>query len=166
MIPTCGDPKGCGVTEAEVMAELMKEMGVPADDIIKEEKAQTTQENAIYVMKIVKEVLLKRENIKQEDITVVAVTSAYHTPWVDWCFRQIISILKVDVKYESVAATGAGATGRGKIEHMKFLTQYLKANMELAMKKIGLMKFDEIIEFEDMSQVNTELEEWLEKTKE
>ena len=38
--------------------------------------------------------------------------------------------------------------------------------MELAMKKIGLMKFDEIIEFEDMSQVNTELEEWLEKTKE
>ena len=65
MIPTGGDPKGCGVTEAEVMAELMKEMGVPADDIIKEEKAQTTQENAIYVMKIVKEVLLKRENIKQ-----------------------------------------------------------------------------------------------------
>ena len=65
MIPTGGDPKGAGVTEAEVMAGLMEQMGVFADDIIKEEQAKTTQENAIYVMKIIKELLSKTENIKK-----------------------------------------------------------------------------------------------------
>ena len=65
MIPTGADPKGAGVTEAAAMAGLMVQMGVSADDIIKEEKAKTTQENAIYVMKIIKELLSKTENIKQ-----------------------------------------------------------------------------------------------------
>ena len=65
MIPTGADPKGAGVTEAAAMAGLMVQMGVSPVDIIKEEKAKNTQENAIYVMKIIKEILSKTENIKQ-----------------------------------------------------------------------------------------------------
>ena len=94
----------------------------------------------------------------------MGVTSAYHLPWVNWCFRQIISVMKMNVNYESVAATGAGATGRGKIEKFKFIAQYLKANMELALKKTGLMQWDESFDLEDMTQVNKELDKWLEQS--
>ena len=73
--------------------------------------------------------------------------------------------MKMEVKYESVAATGAGATGRAKIEHFKFLTQYLKANMVLGLKRTGLIQLDESIDLEDVSQVYKELDEMLEKSK-
>ena len=72
--------------------------------------------------------------------------------------------MKMNVNYESVAATGAGATGRGKIEKFKFIAQYLKANMELALKKTGLMQWDESFDLEDMTQVNKELDKWLEQS--
>ena len=67
----------------------------------------------------------------------------------------------MNVNYESVAATGAGATGRGKIEKFKFIAQYLKANMELALKRTGLIHWGESIELEDMTKVNKELDKLL-----
>ena len=64
LIPTGGDPARAGVTEAEVMARLMVQEGASAQDIIREDKAKNTQENAIFVMKIISD-FLKAKNIKQ-----------------------------------------------------------------------------------------------------
>ena len=64
LIPTGGDPARAGVTEAEVMARLMVQEGASAQDIIREDKAKNTQENASFVMKIISD-FLKAENIKQ-----------------------------------------------------------------------------------------------------
>lgn len=57
------------VTDAELMAQFLKEVGIPNKDIIKEEKSKTTTENAIYVSKICKQKGYKR---------IVLVTSGYH----------------------------------------------------------------------------------------
>ena len=46
------------------MARLMVQEGASAQDIIREDKAKNTQENAIFVMKIISD-FLKAENIKQ-----------------------------------------------------------------------------------------------------
>ena len=73
--------------------------------------------------------------------------------------------MKMNVKYESVAAEGAGALKNEKIEHRKFLTQFLKENMEKKLKKTGLIQLDQNIDLEEVSQVNKELDEMLAKSK-
>ena len=162
LIPTGGDPARAGVTEAEVMARLMVQEGASAQDIIREDKAKNTQENAIFVMKIISD-FLKAENFR-ESSTLIAVSSAYHLPFVNWCFRQIISIMKVNIKYECVAAMGAKATEERKIKEQIFMSQFIKNTLEHALKRTGLIKYDENIELEDESQLTVELEELLEKS--
>ena len=105
VIPTGGDPAHTGITEAEVMRGLMVEMGVQQEKIDVETEAQSTVQNAVYVLKMVEEKL----EAEQKQAKIFIVTSAYHLPYTAWLFRQVAKVLRMDVKIESVAATGVGA---------------------------------------------------------
>ena len=105
VIPTGGDPAQVGITEAEVMRGLMMEMGIQPDKIAAETEAQTTVQNAILVLKMIKEKL----EAEQTQAKLIIVTSAYHLPFTSWLFRQVAAALKMEIQMESVAATGAGA---------------------------------------------------------
>ena len=105
VIPTGGDPAQVGITEAEVMRGLMMEMGIQPDKIVAETEAQTTVQNAIFVLKMIKEKL----EAEQTKAKLIIVTSAYHLPFTSWLFRQVAAALKMEIQMESVAATGAGA---------------------------------------------------------
>ncbi|AIL32778.1 YdcF family protein [Basilea psittacipulmonis] len=59
------------VSEAQVMAQRLKSLGVPSSAIIKEEKSTTTYENAKYTASILKE---------QHIHHIILVTSALHMP--------------------------------------------------------------------------------------
>ena len=105
VIPTGGDPAMVGISEAEVMRGLMMEMGIQPDKIAAETEAQTTVQNAILVLKMIKEKL----EAEQTQAKLIIVTSAYHLPFTSWLFRQVAAALKMEIQMESVAATGAGA---------------------------------------------------------
>ena len=105
VIPTGGDPAMVGISEAEVMRGLMMEMGIQPDKIAAETEAQTTVQNAIFVLKMIKEKL----EAEQTKTRLKIVTSAYHLPYTAWLFRQVAAALKMDIQLESEAATGAGA---------------------------------------------------------
>lgn len=58
-------------SESSVYKKEMIDLGVPAEDIIIEEKSNTTQENAVYIKK-----LMNEQGVKK----AVLITSAYHMP--------------------------------------------------------------------------------------
>jgi uncharacterized SAM-binding protein YcdF (DUF218 family) len=63
-----GGPTAGKKTEASVMADYaIKKYNIPINNIIKEEKARSTQENAVLVAKI-----LENKNIKSEKIFIVS----------------------------------------------------------------------------------------------
>ena len=102
VIPTGGDPAMVGISEAEVMRGLMMEMGIQPEKIVAETEAQTTLQNAVYVLKMIKEKL----EAEQTKTRLKIVTSASHLPYTAWLFRQVAAALKMDIQ---LAATGAGA---------------------------------------------------------
>ena len=54
------------------------------ENIIREEKANSTVENAINVVQMIRD----RLSVGQDTaVTLVLVTSAYHVPLTAWCFR-------------------------------------------------------------------------------
>ena len=87
------------------MKGLMMEMGIQKEKIVAETEAQTTAQNAIFVLKMIKEKL----EAEQTKAKLIIVTSAYHLPFTAWLFRQVAAALKMEIQMESVAATGAGA---------------------------------------------------------
>lgn len=60
-----------GISEAGIMANKMKLLGIPEHHIIQEDHSQTTRENALYTAEI-----LKKKNIQR----FLLVTSALHMP--------------------------------------------------------------------------------------
>ena len=89
IIPTGADPVGAGVTEAGVMADLMKKKGISEEKIILEDEAHSTVENAINVVQII------RNRLSGEEVRLVLVTSAYHIPLTAWCFRNCSLIMSM-----------------------------------------------------------------------
>ena len=59
---------------------------------------------------------------------------------------------------------GAKATEERKIKEQIFMSQFIKNTLEHALKRTGLIKYDENIELEDESQLTVELKELLEKS--
>ena len=119
VIPTGGDPAQVGITEAEVMKGLMMEMGIQKEKIVAETEAQTTAQNAIFVLKMIKEKL----EAEQTKAKLIIVTSAYHLPFTAWLFRQVAAALKMEIQMESVAATGPGAYEPSMIRNWSYLAK-------------------------------------------
>lgn len=67
------------VSEAQIMANQLRQQGVPAEAIIQETESFTTYENALYTAR-----LLKEENIDR----VLLVTSSLHMPRAMGVFRK------------------------------------------------------------------------------
>ena len=101
---TGGDPVRTGTSEAEKMMELMMEMGIEKEKIMMEPKANTTVENAVFVMEMIK------AEAEKGKIKLIIVTSAYHVPFSAWCFRQVVAATWINVEFETVSATGPASS--------------------------------------------------------
>lgn len=77
-IVTGGNPKQ-GITEAEMMKQLLMQNGVYEDQIICEDKATKTIESVILCS-----ALLKKMGFLQKKTRVVVVSNAYHLPRCCW----------------------------------------------------------------------------------
>ncbi|HLT99399.1 MAG TPA: YdcF family protein [Burkholderiaceae bacterium] len=67
------------VSEAQIMANALRQQGVPAEAIVQESESLTTYENAVYTARI-----LKERNIDR----ILLVTSALHMPRAMGVFRK------------------------------------------------------------------------------
>ena len=153
VIPTGGDPARKGVSEAEVMRGLMMEMGIQPEKIVLETEARSTLQNAVNVMKMVKE----RLEAKQVKTKLIVVTSAYHLPYTTWLFRQVATVMDLDCEIQSVAATGSGAYSFfnvnvmiGRLQSKKALSYDQKMKKEL--QKNGISVSDDF-KFENMDRI-------------
>ena len=97
VIPTGWDPVGAGISEAEVMRGLMMKMGIQQERIVVETEAQTTLQNAVYVLKMIQE----KMEVDQTKARLFIVTSAYHLPYTAWLFRQVAAALKMKIEMET-----------------------------------------------------------------
>ena len=112
IIPTGADPVKVGVTEAKVMAGLLKEAGVDASKISLEEEALNTTGNAFYVLSMVEEERVKRG---EEVVRLVVVTSRYHMPRAAWLFRVMAGVLKAKVELgQAPVPVGEGGDVEGE----------------------------------------------------
>ena len=112
IIPTGADPAKVGVTEAKVMAGLLKEAGVDASKISLEEEALNTTGNAFYVLSMVEEERVKRG---EEVVRLVVVTSRYHMPRAAWLFRVMADVLKAKVELgQAPVPVGEGGDVEGE----------------------------------------------------
>ena len=153
VIPTGGDPAMVGISEAEVMRGLMMEMGIQPEKIVLETEARSTLQNAVNVMKMVKE----RLEAKQVKTKLIVVTSAYHLPYTAWLFRQVATVMDLDCEIQSVAATGSGAYSFfnvnvmiGRLQSKKALSYDQKMKKEL--QKNGISVSDDF-KFENMDRI-------------
>ena len=153
VIPTGGDPARKGVSEAEVMRGLMMEMGIQPEKIVLETEARSTLQNAVNVMKMVKE----RLEAKQMKTKLIVVTSAYHLPYTTWLFRQVATVMDLECEIQSVAATGSGAYSFfnvnvmiGRLQSKKALSYDQKMKKEL--QKNGISVSDDF-KFENMDRI-------------
>ncbi|HZH57937.1 ElyC/SanA/YdcF family protein [Yanghanlia caeni] len=67
------------VSESQIMANNLRQLGVPSEVIIQESESLTTYENAVYTARLLKELQLDR---------VLLVTSALHMPRAMGVFRK------------------------------------------------------------------------------
>jgi len=113
IIPTGADPAKVGVTEAKVMAGLLKEAGVEAGKICLEEEALNTTGNAFYVLRMVEDERVKRG---EEVVRLVVVTSRYHMPRAAWLFRVMADVLKAKVELgQAPVPVGEGGDVEGEM---------------------------------------------------
>ena len=90
-----GDWKNLGVTEAEVMAQILINQGINSDRIILEEKSANTIENAYYLMRLVAELGVNENQTAPSKVFLV--TSRYHIPRAAWLFRFMAQALEVSL---------------------------------------------------------------------
>ena len=91
IINTGGDPVGVGRTEARVMSEYMKSVyGVEKAFIIEEGAAQSTVENAVFVLNLLKDFRKEHEGAFSDCIiNVFLVTSPHHMPRSSYIFKAV-----------------------------------------------------------------------------
>ena len=124
VIPTGGDPAQVGITEAEVMRGLMMEMGIQPEKIVAETEAQTTLQNAVYVLKMINQKI----DAEQTKIKLVIVTSAYHIACTACLFRKVAAAMELHIDLEFKAAIGAGAYESSNIIWGKMMEKYMCDN--------------------------------------
>ena len=73
-----GDPSESGISEAETLAGLLKQMNIPESEVLTETKSRHTYENALYSKRII-------NNLNFDN--VVLVTSGFHMKRAEICFK-------------------------------------------------------------------------------
>ncbi len=130
IIPTGGDPAKVGITEAQVMKNLLVNQGVPTEDILLEVMAQNTMENAYYCVDL----------LEDNNASVVALlTSDFHMPRASYIFDAVFNNLtdnitvnntiSVDSGLPKVENKTAGINGNTLIERLNKEYGYIKDNL-------------------------------------
>mmetsp|Transcript_54510 Transcript_54510/g.151977 ORF Transcript_54510/g.151977 Transcript_54510/m.151977 type:complete len:208 (+) Transcript_54510:59-682(+) len=94
VIVTGGDPAKRGVSEAEVMAQLLRDAGV--EDVVLEPRALNTCQNALEVLRLLP------EDCKQ----ISLVTSDFHMPRAAYIFEAVFSLHCANLALEQHSACG------------------------------------------------------------
>jgi len=81
VVVACGGLSWGGVVEADAIAKMLAEDGVPGDRIVRENRSRDTHENAIYTARI-----LRERNL--EIRTVVLVSCSWHVARAERLFRR------------------------------------------------------------------------------
>eukprot|EP01061_Rhynchopus_euleeides_P004376 TRINITY_DN13628_c0_g1_i1.p1 TRINITY_DN13628_c0_g1~~TRINITY_DN13628_c0_g1_i1.p1 ORF type:complete len:262 (+),score=62.63 TRINITY_DN13628_c0_g1_i1:44-829(+) len=81
-----GDPAKAGITEAKAMHQALTGMGVASRDVILEDQATTTLENAFYLLPHIASL---QERMKVNDITLI--TSGFHMPRALYMFEAVFA---------------------------------------------------------------------------
>ena len=154
VIPTGGDSAMTGVTEAEAMRRLLVEMGVRPEKIEVETEARSTVQNAVYVLRIVKE----KMEVTKIKTKLIIVTSAYHIPFTAWMFRQVAAALEIDIEMKCVEASGSGAYESSNIHLFTNITKAMSDTTRLRreLQNHGITLNDEFV-FEKIDYVVQEL---------
>ena len=100
IINTGGDPVGVGRTEARVMSEYMISVyGVEQTFIIEEGAAQSTVDNAVFVLNLLKDIRKEHEDAFSDcDINLYLVTSPHHMPRSSYIFKTVFDYHNFKVK--------------------------------------------------------------------
>lgn len=84
LILSTGDNQGLGITNARVMAQYAGRLGIPAQDLIEEDRSRNTYQNLLYSWKIAGEHGLRQPTLVTLDLyTRRAVAVARKMGWTD-----------------------------------------------------------------------------------
>ena len=158
IIPTGADPVKVGITEAKVMASLLKEEGVEEDKMLLEEEALNTTGNAFHVLRMVEE---ERKRRGEENIRLVVVTSRYHMPRAAWLFRVMADVLNTKVEVgQAPVPVGEGGDVEG--EEVRRELSILSKKPKSVRSKLGRWGV-ECKEMEGLDRPERELREMVEE---
>eukprot|EP00241_Pyramimonas_parkeae_P017185 CAMPEP_0114291176 /NCGR_PEP_ID=MMETSP0059-20121206/8342_1 /TAXON_ID=36894 /ORGANISM="Pyramimonas parkeae, Strain CCMP726" /LENGTH=628 /DNA_ID=CAMNT_0001412647 /DNA_START=195 /DNA_END=2082 /DNA_ORIENTATION=+ len=102
-----------GPSEAEAMAKLAAEMGVPASDILQETKASSTLENA----QAVHHLLVASMGWTPAHVRhLTVVTSDWHMARAMTAFNTVLGPSRIPLKYSSASSSGLPETLRPQVE--------------------------------------------------
>ena len=126
------------------------EMGIQQEKIAVETEAKSTVQNAVYVLRIVKEHM----EVTKIKTKLIIVTSAYH----GWMFRQVAAALELDIEMKSVEASGSGAYESSNIHLFTNITKAMSDTTRLRreLQNHGIT-FNEEFVFEKIDYVVQEL---------
>ena len=91
VITSGADPANVGVTEAEVMRDILIAQGIKEDRVILEREATSTVANAYFVLMKIKDIL------GYNKIQLVLVTSDYHMPRAAWIFQSVAKTMGIEL---------------------------------------------------------------------
>lgn len=87
-----GDNQGLGISNASVMADYAESLGVPAENIIKEDQSLNTYENLSYAMQIIREKHFHQPTLVTLDLyTRRATATARKMGWEDFYWLSVYS---------------------------------------------------------------------------
>lgn len=92
LIMCTGDNQDLGITNASVMADYALSLGVPAQNVIEEDRSTTTYTNLLYAMEIIQAENLKQPTLVTLDLyTRRAVATAVKLGWADFYWLSVYS---------------------------------------------------------------------------
>jgi uncharacterized SAM-binding protein YcdF (DUF218 family) len=92
MIMSTGDNQKLGISNASVMAEYARHLGVPVQNIIEEDRSLNTYQNLLYSMRIIQERGLGQPTLVTLDLyTRRAVATARKLGWEDFYWLSAFS---------------------------------------------------------------------------
>ncbi len=92
LIMSTGDNQHLGITNASVMADYARHLGIPAENIIEEDRSLNTYENLYYSMQIIRERNFRQPTLVTLDLyTRRAVATARKMGWKDFYWLSVYS---------------------------------------------------------------------------
>lgn len=136
VIVSGADVAKIGFTEAKVMSTGLKNAGIADSEIIKEDKAMNTIENALYAIQMIP---IMKNGFKT---SMIVVTSDFHVPRSRYLFECVLRGLgRLDISME-FAPSPDHISNNDLLDRLKFEMELQSKRMISALEKYGI-KSDE-----------------------